>query len=49
VPVLLLAGEDDLRTPVEAAQGTAARFSHAELVTVAATGHSVLARGLSSP
>jgi hypothetical protein len=49
LPVPLLAGKDGLRTPVEAAQGTAARFPHAELVTVAATGHSVLARGLSSP
>lgn len=49
VPALLLAGEDDLRTPVEAARGTAARFPDAQLVTVAATGHSILARGLSTP
>lgn len=49
VPVLLLAGEDDLRTPVEAASRTAARFPDAQLVTVAATGHSILARGLSTP
>jgi hypothetical protein len=49
VPALLLAGEDDLRTPIEAAGATAARFPDAQLVTVAATGHSVLARGLSTP
>lgn len=49
VPALMLAGEDDLRTPVEAAARTAALFPDAQLVTVAATGHSILARGLSTP
>src|SRR5919108_2397535 len=42
VPVLLLAGEDDLRTPVENAQRVAAQFPHSTLVVAPATGHSVL-------
>ena len=42
VPVLLLAGEDDLRTPVENARRVAARFPQAQLVVAPATGHSVL-------
>ena len=42
VPVLLLQGEDDLRTPVENAQRTAALFPRASLVVAPATGHSAL-------
>jgi pimeloyl-ACP methyl ester carboxylesterase len=42
VPVLLLNGEDDLRTPVEGAQAVAAQFPQAKLVVAPATGHSVL-------
>jgi pimeloyl-ACP methyl ester carboxylesterase len=42
VPVLLLAGEDDLRTPVEEAQRLAASFPRASLVVAPATGHSAL-------
>ena len=42
VQVLLLEGEDDLRTPVEGAQRVAAQFPRAKLVVAPATGHSVL-------
>jgi pimeloyl-ACP methyl ester carboxylesterase len=42
VPVLLLEGEDDLRTPVESARRVAAQFPHAKLVVAHATGHSAL-------
>jgi pimeloyl-ACP methyl ester carboxylesterase len=42
VPVLLLEGEDDLRTPVENARRVAAQFPHARLVVARGTGHSVL-------
>jgi len=42
VPVLLLEGEDDLRTPVEAAERVAAQFPRAKLVVAPATGHSAL-------
>jgi pimeloyl-ACP methyl ester carboxylesterase len=42
VPVLLLAGEDDLRTPVENARRVAALFPHSSVVVAPATGHSVL-------
>jgi hypothetical protein len=42
VPVLLLEGEDDLRTPVEGARRVAAQFPHAKLVVAPATGHSAL-------
>jgi pimeloyl-ACP methyl ester carboxylesterase len=42
VPVLLLEGEDDLRTPVENAQRVAAQFPHSSLVVAPATGHSAL-------
>ena len=44
VPVLLLEGEEDLRTPVEGAARVAARFPQAELVVAPATGHSALGR-----
>ena len=42
VPVLLLEGEDDLRTPVENAQRVAPLFPQAKLVVARATGHSSL-------
>jgi hypothetical protein len=42
VPVLLLEGEDDLRTPVEGAERVAAQFPRAKLVVAPATGHSAL-------
>jgi pimeloyl-ACP methyl ester carboxylesterase len=43
VPVLLLGGEDDLRTPVENAERVAARFPRARVLVASATGHSALA------
>jgi pimeloyl-ACP methyl ester carboxylesterase len=42
VPVLLLEGEDDLRTPVENARRVAAQFPRSSLVVAPATGHSAL-------
>jgi pimeloyl-ACP methyl ester carboxylesterase len=42
VPVLVLEGEEDMRTPVEAGQRVAARFAHASVVTVPKHGHAVL-------
>jgi pimeloyl-ACP methyl ester carboxylesterase len=42
VPVLLLEGEDDLRTPVENARRVAAQFPRSRLVVAPATGHSAL-------
>jgi pimeloyl-ACP methyl ester carboxylesterase len=42
VPVLLLEGEDDLRTPLESAQRVAALFPRSSLVVAPATGHSAL-------
>ena len=42
VPVLLLEGEDDLRTPVENARRVAAGFPGARLLVAPATGHSAL-------
>jgi hypothetical protein len=42
VPVLLLEGEDDLRTPLESAQRVAAQFPRATLVVAPATGHAAL-------
>jgi pimeloyl-ACP methyl ester carboxylesterase len=42
VPVLILEGEDDLRTPVESARTVAAQFPQAKLVVAPATGHSAL-------
>ncbi len=42
VPVLLLEGEDDLRTPVEGARRLAAQFPRSTLVVAPATGHSAL-------
>jgi pimeloyl-ACP methyl ester carboxylesterase len=48
VPVLLLSGVDDTRTPVEDARATAALFPQARLVTVPNTGHSVVTTELGS-
>ena len=42
VPVLLLNGEDDTRTPLEGARRVARQFKRASLVEVPAVGHSVL-------
>ena len=42
VPVLLLEGEDDLRTPVESARRTAELFPRSRLLVPPATGHSAL-------
>jgi pimeloyl-ACP methyl ester carboxylesterase len=42
VPVLLLEGEDDLRTPVENARRVAAQFPRSRLLVAPATGHSTL-------
>jgi hypothetical protein len=46
VPVLLLEGTEDTRTPVADAQAVAALFPHATLVTVPWTGHSVVGTDL---
>jgi pimeloyl-ACP methyl ester carboxylesterase len=48
VPVLLLAGEDDLRTPVETARRVAGMFPRAQLVVAPDTGHSALGSDPSS-
>ena len=45
VPVLILEGAEDLRTPVEAGARLRTRFPRAQLVTVPKTAHSVLGRG----
>jgi pimeloyl-ACP methyl ester carboxylesterase len=42
VPVLVLSGREDLRTPTEDARRTAAQFPHAQLLAVPGVGHSVL-------
>jgi hypothetical protein len=42
VPVLLVEGEDDLRTPVENAERTAQLFPQSRLVVVPETGHSAI-------
>jgi pimeloyl-ACP methyl ester carboxylesterase len=47
VPVLLVEGEDDLRTPVENAKRVAAQFPQARLVVAPATGHSALGADIS--
>jgi len=47
VPVLLLEGEDDLRTPVENAERVAGQFPQSRLVVAPATGHSALGADLS--
>jgi pimeloyl-ACP methyl ester carboxylesterase len=47
VPVLLVEGEDDLRTPVENARRTAGLFPRSQLVVAPATGHSTIGSDLS--
>jgi pimeloyl-ACP methyl ester carboxylesterase len=47
VPVLMLDGELDLRTPLEGAQGAAADWPHAQVVAVPNTGHSALSADFS--
>ena len=42
VPVLMLSGQMDLRTPVETARSAAADWPHAQVLTIPDTGHSVL-------
>jgi pimeloyl-ACP methyl ester carboxylesterase len=42
VPVLVIAGRDDIRTPLEGAQAVAAAFPHATVLPVPHVGHSVL-------
>jgi pimeloyl-ACP methyl ester carboxylesterase len=42
VPVLMLSGQMDLRTPVETARSAAADWPHAQVLTIPATGHSTL-------
>ncbi|MDT7713281.1 MAG: hypothetical protein QOG46_2015 [Pseudonocardiales bacterium] len=42
VPVLVLEGQEDLRTPLEAGQKVAARFPQATVVAVPKTAHAVL-------
>jgi hypothetical protein len=42
VPVIVLAGDRDLRTPLAGAREVAARFTHADLTIVPGVGHSVL-------
>jgi pimeloyl-ACP methyl ester carboxylesterase len=42
VPVLMLSGQMDLRTPVETARSAAADWPHAQTLTIPDTGHSVL-------
>jgi pimeloyl-ACP methyl ester carboxylesterase len=48
VPVLMLSGEMDLRTPNETARGAAADWPHAQVLTIPNTGHSVLTADFSS-
>jgi pimeloyl-ACP methyl ester carboxylesterase len=42
VPTLLVEGEDDLRTPIEAARGVGAQLPRARLLVVGGVGHSPL-------
>jgi pimeloyl-ACP methyl ester carboxylesterase len=47
VPLLVLEGEDDLRTPVESAQRVAASFPRARLLVAPGIGHSALGADVS--
>ena len=47
VPVLVISGRQDLRTPTESAHRTAAQYPHAILLRVASAGHSVLSTDVS--
>lgn len=42
VPVLVISGREDLRTPLESARRTAAQYPGGEVLAVPSTGHSVL-------
>ncbi len=42
VPVLVISGRDDLRTPLEDAKRIAAQYPHAQVLSVPRVGHSVL-------
>jgi pimeloyl-ACP methyl ester carboxylesterase len=46
VPVLVLSGRDDIRTPLEGAQAVAAAYPHATVLAVPHVGHSVLTTDL---
>jgi hypothetical protein len=46
VPVLVISGRQDLRTPTESAHRTADQYPHAILLRVASAGHSVLSTDL---
>jgi pimeloyl-ACP methyl ester carboxylesterase len=48
VPVLMLSGQMDLRTPNETARSAAADWPHAQVLTVPNTGHSVLTADFSN-
>ena len=48
VPVLMLSGEVDLRTPNEGARSAAADWPHAQVLVVPNTGHSVLTADLTN-
>jgi hypothetical protein len=47
VPVLMLSGQMDLRTPNETARSAAADWPHAQVLTIPHTGHSVLSADFS--
>ncbi len=47
VPVLVLSGRDDLRTPLEDARRTASQYPNARVLPVPGVGHSVLGSDLS--
>ncbi|MCW3063568.1 MAG: alpha/beta hydrolase fold protein, partial [Solirubrobacterales bacterium] len=46
IPTLIFSGQEDLRTPLEDAQGVQAGIASSQLVQVADTGHSVLGTAL---
>jgi pimeloyl-ACP methyl ester carboxylesterase len=48
VPVLMLSGQMDLRTPNETARSAAADWPHAQVLTVPNTGHSVITADFSN-
>jgi pimeloyl-ACP methyl ester carboxylesterase len=47
VPTLIMAGDEDLRTPAEGAAALAAKFPHAALLVIPKTGHDALDSDLS--
>lgn len=48
MPVLVLSGREDLRTPTEDARRPAAEYPHAQVLTIPGVGHSVLTSELTS-